>query len=809
MWQRLCMITGTLAVWMWVALLNLPPYVAIAVSAALVSWYVVYRVRQERHRMRYSTALEQALLPEAAVMAGQAEAKFVAALREIKARGVHQAPLVDLPIYVTLGASQSGVRSLLAHVGLRWRGRELKPVMGCQWWLDDSCIVVRPTGTDLRATRACMDALRRFRRPTPIHGVLITLSLGDLLDLPEAQLKRNGTDLRAALESLQDPLHARAPVYLIITQADRLPGFVATFAKATPQQRQNLWGDTFNIRADEQHAQEALGNMLDTMVQQSAAQSLQHMQMSSDVEAREQIYQFPEHLAALRGPLLTWSNAFFATTHRRANPRLCGAYVCSAAPKESMAFHGSLPGQASQALGAPFFTSSLMSVGMLPGLGRPTAVGAVGEGPWARPATLAAALVLVLLPVVSYVNNSLQFSGIRQTVEGWVDEGKSGSTAHVASLHNMDALADMLTALDKDSAQTTYLNAHMGMNQSAELAQKLRRLYLTSLRDRVLAPLLAADAQRMHAFVAHYKLPAAQVSTSGGKKRPSPSPSPPTVTDDDEEQEEAAKPPAPDEQEYAALFNRLKSHLICTAEMQETYPQDVQNNAWLVTNLARRWGKAAGETTEEARTSESLQRHIAAYVDAARSEPGLRLPRHVQLVADVRAVLIRVPQEVALMGQLTDGVDAYSISLIDLLGAEQAPVHSEQKVRGAYTRAGWENVVRARMAQSGGDAESLWVLGPEGVAQRRAFLEASSADVRDVIYWHNYANAWHALVISLRMAPPANYASRDDADAGTNKTPTQQLAAEYPAAYQRLLQAVKYNLEPAPHQDVQPSASDL
>ena len=270
-------------------------------------------------------------------------------------------------------------------------------------------------------------ALRRFR-PTPIHGVLVTLSLGDLLDLPEAQLKRNGTDLRAQVESLQEPLYANAPVYLIITQADRLPGFVSTFSKVTPQQRQDLWGDTFHIRADEQHAQEALGSMLDTMVQQTAAQTLHHMQMSSDVEAREQIYQFPERLAALRGPLLTWSNAFFATTHRRANPRLCGAYVCSATPKEPMAFHASLPGQASQALGAPFFTSSLMSVGMLPGVGRPTAQGTQGGGAWARAATLAAAILLVLLPVISYVNNYLQFSNTRQAVENLVDEGHNAGT---------------------------------------------------------------------------------------------------------------------------------------------------------------------------------------------------------------------------------------------------------------------------------------------------------------------------------------------------------------------------------------------
>ena len=758
--------------------------------------------------MHDASVLETALLPETAVASGQAEAKFAAALQDIKSRGARQAPLVELPIYLALGAAQSGVRSLLAHVGLRWRARELKPVMGCQWWLDDSCIVMRPAGTDPRAERACMEVLRRFRRPTPVDGVLITLSLGDLLDLPEAQLKRNGTDLRTQLESLQDPLHALAPVYLIITQADRLPGFVASFAKVTPEQRQDLWGDTFNIRADELHAQEALGHMLDTMVQQTAAQTLHHMQNSSDIDAREQIYQFPERLAALRGPLLTWSNAFFATTHRRANPRLCGAYVCSATPKESMAFHGSLPGQASQALGAPFFTSSLISHGMIAGTGDPAGGGAVGGQPWARMATLAGALLLLLLPAASYISNHAQFVTKCQIVESLLENGKHSSAGRVASLHSVDALSDVLAELDRDSAQATSLNTHMGMNPSADVAQKLHRLYLTNLRDRVVAPLLAADAQKMRTLVTQYKVPAAPQPAPDGKAAGTAKAEP---TDDSEDE---AQPPAPDEQAYASSFNTLKAYLMCTADSQDTYPQDVQSNAWLVVSLARRWGKAAGESTEEALTSERLQRHVAAYVEGMRSDASLRLPRLVALVADVRGVLAQVPEEVALMALLTDGVDAYNLSLADLLGDIQAPVHTDQKIRGAYTRAGWENVVRSRMAQTAGDAETLWVLGPEGETRRRAFLEASSADVRDVIYWHNYANAWHAFVVSLRLLPAAHAAHAakdadlDDADEA-NKTATQRLATEYPAAYQRLLQAVKYNLEPAPHQDMLPSAADL
>ena len=472
-----------------------------------------------------------------------------------------------------------------------------------------------------------------------------------------------------------------------------------------------------------------------------------------------------------------------------------------------MAFHGSLPGQASQALGAPFFTSNLMSVGMLPGVERPMAEGTLGGGAWARAASLAAAALLVLLPVVSYVNNYLQFSNTRQAVETLVDEGHTGGVGHVASLHSIEALADMLVDLDKDSQQATYLNAHMGMNQSTDLVQKLRRLYLTSIRDRVVAPLLAGDVQRMQTFVTRYKLPQTPAKTAAGKKHPFER----APAGEDDEDDEEAGPPTPDEQEYATFFDLLKTHLMCTTDTQEPSEPDAPSNAWLVTSLARRWGKAAGEATDEARTSERLQGHVAAYVDAVRTDPTLRLMRRAPLVTAVRNTLMRAPEEVAVMALLTDGMERYTLSLVDLLGDEQAPVHTDEKIPGAYTRAGWENVVRARMAQGGSDTEGLWVLGAEGVAQRRAFLEASSADVRDVIYWHNYGNAWHAFVVSLRLSkgPQEMDGKEENADVGAGKTPTQKLAADYPMAYQRLLQAVKYNLEPAPKQDMRPSAADL
>ena len=767
MWQRLWMITGTLAAWTWVAFLNLPPYAAALITVALVTWYVIYRVRLERHRVRNATAMEQALLPDAAVAAGQAEARFVAALHDMKSRNVHQAPLVDLPIYVALGAPQSGIRSLLAHAGVRWRARELKPIMGCQWWIDDTCIILRPTGADPKGTRACMEVLRRYRRPAPVNGILVTLSLGDLLDLSESQLKRNAQDLRTQLETIQDPLHVRAPVYLVLTQADRLPGFSPTFAKATSTERQSVWGDTFYLRADSLYAQEALGHMLDAMVQNTSAQTLHTMQNAHDADARELIYQFPDRLAALRGPLLTWSNAFFAPAHRRANPRLRAAFVCSAAPKETMALHGSLPGQASHGLGAPFFTSSIISTALLPDADRPTSVGAVGERPWARVATLAAAVVMLLLPVASYVSNYYAFSRTRQTVENLLAERKN-EAGHFASLQSMDAMANVLEALNKDSSQASFLNVHMGMNQSAELFQTVHKLYLDTVRDYVVAPLLGADNQRMVAFSQHY----AQKNSN---------------EDDD-------ATTLPDEQEFMSFFNMLKTHLLCTTESQDGgHTADVQDNAWLTATVARRWGKATGEP-EDSATLERLQRHVATYVDAMRADSGLRLARNSNTVAAVRSVLVRVPQEVAVIAQLTNGVDSYSLSLQDLLGDTTAPVYSDKKIRGAYTRAGWENVVRGRVAQMTTDAESLWVLGAQAINVRRAFLEASSNDARDVIYWHNYANAWHDFVGSIHMQ-----ASKDDPAPDTAKTSTQRLQVEYPAAYQRLLHEVQYNLKPRHH----------
>ena len=212
---------------------------------------------------------------------------------------------------------------------------------------------------------------------------------------------------------------------------------------------------------------------------------------------------------------------------------------------------------------------------------------------------------------------------------------------------------------------------------------------------------------------------------------------------------------------------------MCTADAQEAAEPDAPSNAWLVTSLARRWGKAAGEATDEVRTSERLQGHVAAYVDALRTDPTLRLMRRAPLVTAVRETLMRAPEEVAVMALLTDGSIATPCRWRICWETSKPRCIPTKRFQAPTPEPAGRTWWRARMAQGGGDTDGLWVLGAEGAGAAPSLLEASSADVRDVIYWHKL---WQCLarirgVVALAERPPGGRRQRRRGRCGSQQNP--------------------------------------
>ena len=88
--------------------------------------------------------------------------------------------------------------------------------------------------------------LRKYRTRAPINGVLLTIDVSELIDVPGAhgalQRTTQAAALRARLAELRRELGVRFPVYVIVTKSDLLQGFGDYFSTLTGEGRSQVWG---------------------------------------------------------------------------------------------------------------------------------------------------------------------------------------------------------------------------------------------------------------------------------------------------------------------------------------------------------------------------------------------------------------------------------------------------------------------------------------------------------------------------------------------------------------------------------------
>jgi type VI secretion system protein ImpL len=101
--------------------------------------------------------------------------------------------------------------------------------------------------TDAAAWDTFLGLLRRARPRRPINGVLLTVSVQDLLALPPDQRKEQAARLRGRMQELQQRLGVKVPVYVLVTKCDLLAGFNETFGSLGKEERDQVLGFTFPL----------------------------------------------------------------------------------------------------------------------------------------------------------------------------------------------------------------------------------------------------------------------------------------------------------------------------------------------------------------------------------------------------------------------------------------------------------------------------------------------------------------------------------------------------------------------------------
>jgi type VI secretion system protein ImpL len=457
----------------------------------------------------------------------------LAMLRQgIEAQGTHRwwqrrRQVQQLPWYLIIGAPGGGKTTALLHSGLRFPlaerlGRDPLAGVGgtrqCDWWFSQDAVFIDTAGryttqdsdaaADAQEWQQFLALLRRHRPLQPINGVIVSVSLPDLLQ-GGAELARQAAAVAARLDELRRELDLAFPIYLLVTKADLLAGFLETFGDLDAAQREQLWGVVFE--ADVAGIPADLGPRLADLAQRLARRSPEALQHERTPQRRLAIYAFAAQFQALLAPLEGFVREAFAGIAAEPAQRLRSIALTSGTQEgnpidrvigELARSHGLAlkPLARPDAGGKSFFLSSLLQRLVI--AEAPLAGQRLQRLRWRRRAAMfgaglagASLIATSALWWQSFRRNLEYVDAVRTRVEQLTRRIGSLESAGLEQVLPLYSVLERLAANDGIDPNEPPAGFGFGLFQGPRLARSAEQAYREML-DRSLAPLLIKRLRR-------------------------------------------------------------------------------------------------------------------------------------------------------------------------------------------------------------------------------------------------------------------------------------------------------------------------
>ena len=764
-----------IAVWALWFFLELPlwiPIVSTVVIVLILVTIVVWGIVKAR---RAANKIENALAKQGAAQAAGARPdmqadisamsnEFNKAVGALKGSKLGKEALYALPWYVIIGPPGVGKSTALRNSGLQFPylsekgGGAVKGIGGtrnCDWWMTNQAVIVDTAGryttedTDRDEWLAFLDLLKDTRPKRPINGILLAVSVPDLALANEAELNTMSTKIRARIDEVTRHLEMSVPIYVLFTKCDLLPGFVETFSDMGKSERKSIWGFTLPVTGQYAGVDPTgtFCDQFDRLADRNEHRSLKRMSDDRRIESRGKIYEFPQHFESLRDNLAQFIGMVFTANVYAETPMLRGCYFTSGTQEgrpidrlmgsmaQAFGMQSALPGQP-QVEARSYFLGNLFNKVIFADreLARRSAkhVRKSAIIKWSGAgAIMAFAIGLCVLPVRSMKANT----EVLNQVDGAVDELERPDEegAAIATVDHIWPLYEAQNKLHEFENDSTPIKLRWGMYQGDELMEPTRLLYGRTVREQLVVPMMDAKLVDLRNFAARY----------------------PDDTDE---------PPI---DEATTAFAALRAYLLLAGDFRD-YRGDLptekleagrsREDVWLSEQLTKWWAEAM-LIDAESESYDRMTRATRTYVTVLREKPSLELELDEEMVEAVRKVLRRSDRTEAWLAELiqnageVDGVK--DLTLASLKIGTKFYQNDGIRVRGAFTRQGWENHCRDELAKNQGDfAGSEWVLGlTSREARERQLADRMRLRSR---YFDQYIKEWDHFIAKIYVDAPTD-----------------------------------------------------
>lgn len=278
-----------------------------------------------------------------------------------------QQSLYELPWYVIIGPPGAGKTTLLANSNLHFPlsktfGKDaIRGVGGtrnCDWWFTDEAVLLDTAGryttqdsnqvVDNKAWQGFLGLLKKHRDRRPINGVMLAISIADLLQQDETARLKQAEVLRQRIQELYEYFNARFPIYVMFTKCDLLAGFKDYFDHMGRDERSQVWGMTFPLDEDDASDSATHNDTAKTttaiahfntefslLEKRLHQQIIPQLENERDQTRRQALYLFPQQFSSLQALLDPFLQEVFRPTRFQHTAMLRGVYFTSATQEGS------------------------------------------------------------------------------------------------------------------------------------------------------------------------------------------------------------------------------------------------------------------------------------------------------------------------------------------------------------------------------------------------------------------------------------------------------------------------------------------